>query len=65
MLYAFVQRTLAAGAEVLAQVRQLNAGQPDGEDPTAWTRIADTDQGLSTEAAYHRGVYREQDRLWP
>ncbi|HEY4313170.1 MAG TPA: BatA domain-containing protein [Pirellulales bacterium] len=63
VLYAFVQRTLAAGADVLAQVRQLNAGQPDGEDPTSWTRVVDTDQGLSTEAAYQRGVYRDHDRL--
>jgi hypothetical protein len=62
VLYAFVQRLLAAGAEVLAQVRQLDAGQPNGENPASWTRVADSDQGLSTEMAYHRGVYRDADR---
>ncbi len=63
VLYAFVQRLLATGADILAQVRQLDAGEPDGEDPASWTRVADTDQGLSTEMAYHRGVYRDGDRL--
>ncbi|HVU87140.1 MAG TPA: BatA domain-containing protein [Pirellulales bacterium] len=63
VLYAFVQRLLAAGAEVLAQVRQLDAGAADGENAASWARIADTDQGLSTEMIYHRGVYRDGDRL--
>lgn len=63
VLYAFVQRALAAGAAVLGKARQLDAGDPSGESPTAWNRITQADQGLSTEAAYHRGVYAAGDRL--
>jgi hypothetical protein len=63
VLYAFVQRALAAGAAVLSKARQLNAGNADGETPETWTTIAEGDQGLSTEALYHRGVYSSNDRL--
>ena len=33
VLYVLIQRTLAAGAEVLSNTRQLTAGVPSGEDP--------------------------------
>ena len=62
VLYAFVQRALAAGAAVLSKARQLNAGNADGETPETWA-IAEGDQGLSTESLYHRGVYSSNDRL--
>ena len=63
VLYAFVQRALTAGASVLGHARLLNAGDAAGENPAQWTRIAEGDGGLSTEAAYHRGVYSDGDRL--
>jgi hypothetical protein len=63
VLYAFVQRALAAGAEVLGKARQLDAGEPSGEDPPAWTRLNDGDEGISTEYAVHRGAYSAADRL--
>lgn len=63
VLYAFVQRALSAGASVLGKARQLNAGEPDGETPKSWTEITDGDHGLSTEMAFHRGVFAANDRL--
>ena len=63
VLYAFIQRALAAGAEVLSLARQLDAGEPGSESPLTWETIEEGDSGLSTEAAYHRGVYTSNGRL--
>jgi len=63
VLYAFVQRAVSAGAVVLNKARQLDAGDAAGETPSNWTSIVEGDQGISTEAQYHRGVYRSNDRL--
>ena len=63
VLYAFVQRALAAGAEVLGKARHLDAGQPSGEEPLSWTRLTGSAEGISTEYAVHRGVYSTSDRL--
>lgn len=67
VLYAFVQRALSAGAAVLGKARQIDAGDtfPDtvGDDPADWSRVAGAEDGLSTESAYHRGVYRDGERL--
>ena len=40
VLYVLVQRALAAGAAVLGTTRQLVAGEPAGDDPTRWKRLA-------------------------
>jgi hypothetical protein len=63
VLYAFVQRALAAGAEVLGKARHLDAGNPGLEDPQAWTRLSENSDGISVENAMHRGVYSAGDRL--
>jgi hypothetical protein len=63
VLYAFVQRAMAAGAEVLGKTRHLDAGDPDREDPETWQRVSTAADVLSTEAAYHAGVYSARDRL--
>lgn len=63
VLYAFVQRALATGAAVLGKARQIDAGVAAGENPATWSSIVEGDQGLSTEALYHRGVYSSDDRL--
>lgn len=63
VLYAFIQRALAAGAEVLSLARQLDAGEPGSESPLTWETIEEGDSGLSTEAAFHRGVYTSNGRL--
>lgn len=63
VMYAFVQRALAAGSAVLSKAKQLDAGQPGNEVPSNWSRLNDEDQSLSTEAAYQRGAYTSGDRL--
>ncbi len=63
VLYAFVQRAISAGAVVLGKSRQLDAGDAQGEISSTWNPVVEGDQGLSTEALYHRGVYSANDRL--
>ncbi len=63
VLYVLVQRAMAAGASVLGNTRRLTAGDPAGEDPGQWKRVAGADLGLSTDYPIHRGIYRAGDRL--
>src|SRR5205814_2249550 len=63
VLYVLVQRALAAGAGVLGNTRQLVAGDPLGDDPATWQRVIGAAEALSTEYAFHRGVYVAGDRL--
>jgi hypothetical protein len=63
VLYAVLQRALAAGAAVLGKARQLDAGDASGESPANWRRLAQTDEGISTEFQYLRGAYSAGDRL--
>lgn len=63
VLYAFVQRALAVGAEVLARARQFDAGPPAADLPETWNRLTESTEGLSTEPTYHRGVYAAEDFL--
>ncbi len=63
VLYVLVQRALAAGAEVLSNTRQLVAGDPAGEDPSKWKRVAGAESALSTDFALQPGVYGSGDRL--
>jgi hypothetical protein len=58
VLYALVQRALAAGAESLEGTRQFSAGEPTGpDDPGRWKRLAGDEQAISTDFSIHRGVY--------
>jgi len=63
VLYAFVQRALSAGSQVLGKARMLDAGPVAGDDTTAWRRVTGDEQGVSTEFSYQRGVYAVDDRL--
>jgi hypothetical protein len=63
VFYALVQRALAAGAEALEGTRQLAAGEPPGDDPTRWNRLAGPDEAVSTDFPLHRGVYDSGGRL--
>jgi len=63
VLYAAVQRALAAGSNVLGKARQLDAGQTTRVASTSWKRMSQTDDRLSTEAAFQHGVYQDGDRL--
>lgn len=62
VLYALVQRALAAGAEQLAGAQQLDAGERT-ESSRPWSRVAGAGDALSTEYPYHAGVYRVDDQL--
>ena len=63
VLYAFIQRALAAGAKVLGKAKQLTAGDAAGTNPAQWNLLARSDNSLSTEFAHQRGVYGMDDRL--
>ncbi len=63
VLYVVVQRALAAGAAVLGNTRQLVAGDPLDSDPATWQRIVGPADALSTEYAFHSGVYTAGERL--
>lgn len=63
VLYVLVQRALAAGAGALGNVRQLAAGESTVNERGMWQRLAGSEQALSTEYAFHRGVYAAGDKL--
>lgn len=63
VLYAVVQRALAAGAAERGTTRNAIAGQVAGEIDTDWKQIAGNQQALSTEYALVGGVYGEDERL--
>jgi hypothetical protein len=63
VLYVLIHRAIADGALVLEDTRQLPAGDPSGEDPRQWRRLAGADGAISTEYASQPGVYQSGDRL--
>ena len=63
VLYVLVQRALAGGAAALGNVRQLTAGGSPVSESGTWQRVAGSEQALSTEYPFHRGVYAVGDRL--
>ncbi len=63
VLYVLIQRALADGAAVLEDTRQLTAGDPSGDDPRQWKRLAGLDEVLSTDYASQPGVYASGNRL--
>jgi hypothetical protein len=63
VFYVLVQRAAAAGAAVLGNTQQLTAGDPGGENPREWKRVAGAEFGLSTDYGLHSGIYRSAERL--
>lgn len=63
VLYACVQRALAAGAAVIGKARQIDAGASIEEGTSDWSRLSANEDSLSTEAAFQRGAYSSGDRL--
>ncbi|HUE13568.1 MAG TPA: BatA domain-containing protein [Planctomycetaceae bacterium] len=63
VLYVLVQRALAGGASALGNVRQLTAGEGLNTDSGTWQQVAGSEQALSTEYPFHRGIYAVGDRL--
>jgi hypothetical protein len=63
VLYVLVQRALAAGAAMLGNTRQLVAGDVSGEQPTTWRQVAGPAEAISTDFAFHGGVYGTETKL--
>lgn len=62
-LYVAVQRALDSGAAALGSTQDLVAGRPPAGLPKAWDRVVGDNQPLSTEYAFHPGVYTAGERL--
>jgi hypothetical protein len=63
VLYAVVHRALAAGAAVLGQTRQLDAGAAATEPTTTWRQVAGAPDAISTDYVHHAGVYSAGEKL--
>lgn len=67
VLYVMIQRALASGAAVLGNTRQVVAGDPSGfagENPATWQKLAGSNDSLSTDFAFHAGVYSAGEKLF-
>ena len=67
VLYVMIQRALASGAAVLGNTRQVVAGDPSGfagENPATWQKLAGSNDSLSTDYAFHAGVYSTGEKLF-
>lgn len=67
VLYVMIQRALASGAAVLGNTRQVVAGDPSGfagENPATWQKLAGSNDSLSTDFAFHAGVYSTGEKLF-
>ncbi len=63
VLYAVVHRLLAAGVESLGATGMQTAGEVARFDSQVWQQLAGSPAALSTEFAYHAGVYSVDERL--
>lgn len=64
VLYVLVQRALSAGASALGNTQQLVAGEARATEAQQWRHVAGSNAALSTEFAFHSGVYASDERLW-
>ena len=67
VLYVMIQRALASGSAVLGNTRQVVAGDPSGfagENPATWQKLAGSNDSLSTDFAFHAGVYSTGEKLF-
>ncbi|MBP90314.1 MAG: hypothetical protein CMJ64_27015 [Planctomycetaceae bacterium] len=62
VLYVAVQRALATGVETLGDTQQLVAGKAQ-ELIDPWERLAGAEEALSTDYAYHSGVFSFDERI--
>jgi hypothetical protein len=63
VLYVLIQRALSSGAAVLGNTRQLVAGEVGDEQAVAWQKLAGANEALSTDYAFHGGVYQADAKL--
>jgi hypothetical protein len=67
VLYVLVQRALAAGASLLGNTRQVEAGiaaLASGDAVTNWKKLAGAAGSISTDFAFHSGVYGVGEKLF-
>ncbi|HEX7377292.1 MAG TPA: BatA domain-containing protein [Pirellulales bacterium] len=57
VLYAAIQRALAAGAEAIGNARQVTAGERASDEAAGWRRLAGDASTLSSENAVQAGAY--------
>ena len=62
VFYVLVQRALASGAAALGSTRQLIAGDK-GQDQTVWRRVSGAADAMSTDYAFHAGIYEAGAKL--
>ena len=63
VLYVLIQRALRDGTAVLGDTRQLVAGQPSPDLTEPWRLVAATDDAISTDYPFHRGVFAAGEKL--
>lgn len=64
VIYAMIQRALDAGMGSLGNTRSVVAGESAlAFNDSNWQRLAGDESTLSTEFAYHSGVYQINERL--
>jgi hypothetical protein len=69
VLYVLVQRAIATAATGLGNTRQLVAGNPSaangatGEQSENWRQLAGPPDAISTDFAFHSGVYGAGEKL--
>jgi hypothetical protein len=63
VLYAAIQRALAAGSAALGSARQVVAGASGADAASAWQKLAGNQDGLSSEYAVQAGAYASGDTL--
>ena len=63
VFYVMVQRAPASGAAALGSTRQLLAGEKAQEPQTVWRRVSGASEALSTDYAFHAGVYEAGEKL--
>lgn len=66
-LYVLVQRAIGNGAASLGNSRQLVAGnvaRSPGVQLQDWRRLAGAEEALSTDFAYHAGIYGAEEKMF-
>ncbi len=63
VLYVFIQRALADGAATLGNTRDVIAGEMKREQTVDWRPMSVPDGVLSTDYAFHSGVFTAGEKL--
>ncbi len=64
VLYILIQRALTAGAAGLGNIRDVVAGEIGADQTVEWQPLAVADAALSTDYAFHAGVYGSGEKLF-